>query len=143
MFTAGIDPDLFITFFLYTPLIFQYYEYIHRNTLALQYTESYQPKNLAFTELHFPLRQKYVSLEHLVEKSTERKHFLNFGDDHDKRTGQLISSRDVLEAIFPELLWDQLTRKFATKRRVKDRSNETEIESILYSFNTSIDKLFI
>jgi hypothetical protein len=57
-FNEITDPKLRIPFNFYSSHLWQYYEYIHRQEPLLQFHKRFQPKNLAFTELGFPLREK-------------------------------------------------------------------------------------
>ena len=47
-----------LIFQLYSTHLFEYFEYLHRKDKIMQFHKKFQPKNLAFTELGFPLRQK-------------------------------------------------------------------------------------
>jgi len=78
----GYDPEKYILFYMYSPTIFKYYEYIHKKTKEIQYFIKFQPKNLAFTELGLPLRAKLNGWEISTENFIENLTLLDFGNDH-------------------------------------------------------------
>lgn len=55
---AVIFENSILTFQFYSTHLFEYFEYLHRKDKILQFHKKFQPKNLAYTELGFPLRQK-------------------------------------------------------------------------------------
>ena len=47
-----------LEFFNYSTHLYEYYEYLHRKDKILQFHKRFHPKNLAYTELGFHLREK-------------------------------------------------------------------------------------
>lgn len=84
--TTGWNEKNYISYFYYTPLIFRYYEKIHKKDRRLQYLNNYQPKNLAYTELGFPLRPKLHSWEqHHKTKDYKNHTLIDIGNDKGPR----------------------------------------------------------
>tara|TARA_Y100000593_G_scaffold32986_1_gene64895 strand:+ start:6833 stop:7858 length:1026 start_codon:yes stop_codon:yes gene_type:complete len=80
---SGYGYDEHISFYFYTPAVFQYYEYLHKNDRELQYLKRYQPKHLAYTELGWNFRPKMNSWEHFSRDDYEDQPLVNYADDHD------------------------------------------------------------
>lgn len=80
---VGLDLNRILLFDTYSPHVFKYYEYVHRNTPEIQFLEKYAGKNLSYIELGMPFRPKLSSWEFL---DTENDYFklssIDWADDH-------------------------------------------------------------
>ena len=132
--TQGFCHDEYIAFYFYTPIIFQYYEYLHRRDKELQYLKRYQPKNLAFTELGWNLRPKMNSWEHFSEDDYEDCTMINFGDDHYFYGHGLVGgTRSYLKhSSFSE------KDKKDLRAKKKEKQSFTDYYSPLYEFKTDV-----
>lgn len=83
---TGLDMSRILLFDTYSPNVFKYYEYVHKNTPEIQFLEKYAGKNLSYIELGMPLRPKLSSWEFL---DTENDYFklssIDWADDHSPR----------------------------------------------------------
>jgi hypothetical protein len=132
--TQGFCHDEYIAFYFYTPIIFQYYEYLHRMDRELQYLKRYQPKNLAFTELGWNLRPKMNSWEQFSDDDYEDFTMINFGDDHYFYGNGLVGgTRSYLKH---SLLSEKDKINFREKKKIKQ--SFTDYYFPLYEFKTNV-----
>lgn len=127
---TGFLHERTLSFYYYTPLIFQYYEHLHRSDLMLQYPTRYQPKNFAYTHLGFPLRPKLNSWEQLhPDKSYSNLTLIDFGNDKTPRIDPSMYSQKLLLKAMNIESKDILQRK-------PSNDNYTE----LYRFETTVNQ---
>ena len=120
-----------ISFFYYSPLIFNFFQNKHIHDKELQYSSSYQPKNFAHTFLNFPLRTKQSSFEHLYNTDDLLKlNMLDFGEN----IHALMTNEEIHKILLKRLLnLYSFTDNFAKKPRKNSFIN-------LYEFKTDIWK---
>lgn len=130
--TTGFNENGNISFFYYTPLIFKYYEIIHKKDKRLQFLKNYQPKNLAFTELGFPLRPKLNSWEqHHKNKDYINLTLIDIGNDKGPKLEKNKNSQRIL--------LDSLGYSENIKNKIMGNKPHVKEYIELYNFKTTIN----
>jgi hypothetical protein len=121
------------SFIYYSPIVVDYYQSKHRMNKMLQYPTSYQPKNMSYTELGFPMRYKLSSAEHMNgEYDYKTITRLNFGRD-------VQVQMDILGGNY-QFLYDRLAKKYSWDliKRLRQLKHVGDRYVELYNFETDI-----
>ena len=130
-----VNPKLRIPFNFYSPHLWQYYEYVHRQEPLLQFHKRFQAKNLAFTELGFPLREKLGACDWFTNSfhEPESRTRIDFAKDKSMLPNNRIN---FIKHFFG---YSQ-----AQARKLNDTVSSTyteeDIRISLYSFETDVDR---
>jgi hypothetical protein len=129
----GIDLNRILLFDTYSPHIFKYYEYVHRNTPEIQFLKKYAGKNLSYVELGMPFRPKLSSWEFL---DTDNDYFklssIDWSDDH-SAMARLTTGLEVISKIM------KYDKKTMSKIYESRKFNQEECYLKLYEFKTDVN----
>ena len=132
-YMRGLDTSRILLFDNYSPTLYKYYEYAHRNTKEIQFLERYESKNLAYTELGFPFRPKLIMWEFLDPKHDyTRLSTIDWADD---------TSRNARFTTGPYVILELLGYNQKDIERVyanKPRFNVEDCSVRLYEFETNV-----
>jgi hypothetical protein len=128
-----VDMENTIAFDMYAPFVYKYYEHFHKASAEIQVLLKYEGKNLAFTELHMPFRQKLCTWEFLAKKDYGKVSTINWADTQASNT-RLPGVRGA--SMILNALGIKNTEDFINNKPwVSMESCEIE----LYSFKTNIE----
>tara|TARA_Y100000389_G_scaffold204512_1_gene257560 strand:- start:2016 stop:2990 length:975 start_codon:yes stop_codon:yes gene_type:complete len=122
-----------IPFNFYSTHLWQYYEYLHKKDLIMQFHKKFQPKHLAFTELGFPLREKIGQCDWFSESFHEpvERTTINFANDKvllNNNKGNFLN------------LFSYSSAKINNVIRRTSVIQKKEVTTTLYSFETDVDR---
>jgi len=134
------DPSS-LTFQLYSTHLFEYFEYLHRKDKILQFHEKFQPKNLAYTELGFHLREKLGNCDWQTDNfhTPHVRTSIDFAYEMSLRALEKDRRYWFLTEIFnySNEQTDYLIKKFRTKEKLTYGG----ISYVnVYSFETEVDR---
>lgn len=124
-----------IPFNFYSSHLWEYYEYVHRQELVLQFHKRFQAKNLAYTELGFPLREKLGAFDWFTDSfhEPETKTRIDFANDR-----SMLSSNKMN---FLMHFWGHShTQALKLYNTMSSHYTNDFVRFNLYSFETDVDK---
>ena len=131
-----------VSFEFYTTHLYEYYESLHRKNKLLQFQKKFQPKNFAYTELGFDLREKTATPDWFDNDfhQPSRRTRIDFADDNSLYLLKDLD-RNILKHIFDHS--DNEADSIMTKYNVIRRKNSEYYKRYptnLYSFDTDVWK---
>lgn len=132
-----------INFPYFTPILFQYYERLHRNTLEYQFPMRFYAKNITYSETDWPLRSKGTSVEHIFggekRQTLRSKPTLYIYNDH-----AMYNEDMTLDHLLEQAGWSEY--EITNFNEIRDEARSVEIQQKciveLYSFNSDLDPMY-
>lgn len=132
-YMKGIDIKNIVLFDTYSPHVFKYYEYVHRNTPEIQFLQKYAGKSLSYVELGMPFRPKLNSWEFLdFENDYFQLSSIDWSDDHSYKA-RLTLGVDVIAKLF------KFDKYRAEKMKTEKSFDQSKCYIKLYEFKTDVN----